>query len=62
MQGTLAQNALAAQLVQQCRRGFTSEFHWMGWRRKWAKQIEALPLDLRNRIIMAWDNAGPKGL
>jgi hypothetical protein len=62
MQGTLAQNALAAQLCAVCRKGFDSEHHWLAWRRKHNAEIEALPLDLRNRILIAWDNAGPKGL
>ena len=53
----LAVHALASQLLAVCRRGFANEHAWLAWRKAHAKEIESLPLDLRNAVCLAWDNA-----
>jgi hypothetical protein len=50
----------AAQLLAVCRRGFSNEFEWFAWRKKHAKEIEALPLNLRNEVMLAWDQSTAK--
>jgi hypothetical protein len=55
-----AAEAQARQMIALCRRGFNNEHAWMAWRKAHAAEIEALPLDLRNRVCLAWDNASAK--
>lgn len=57
MTHTLLAGLRARMLIAACKGGFRNEHHWMAWRKKHAKEIEALPLDLRNLVCIAWDQA-----
>lgn len=48
---------LAVSLMQQCLNGFTSEHHHGAWRKKWWRDIDALPAALKRAVLFAWEQA-----
>lgn len=48
---------VAAQMIARIDAGFQNEHHWMNWRRSNSRAIEALPIGLRNRVLMHWEQA-----
>lgn len=47
----------AAQMIARCYAGFRNEHHWQAWLRKYQKEIAALPLPLRKKVLLAHDQA-----
>jgi hypothetical protein len=52
----------AQRFLTACSKGFRTNALKMAFRKRHNAEIEALPLDLRNRVVCAWDNSGPKEL
>jgi hypothetical protein len=47
-------------LIRRCDAGFTDHFEHAGWFKKHTPEINALPLDLKKKVVASWRNAGPK--
>jgi phage recombination protein Bet len=50
----------AAEFIKKCEEGFTNEHSHKAWFQARADAINALPSDLKNKVVAAWRNAGPK--
>lgn len=53
-------DSIAEGFLKKCKEGFTNEHSHKNWFETRAEQINALPLDLRKKVVLAWRHAGPK--
>lgn len=51
---------LAASFIARTEAGFDNEHEWLNWRKKHAAEIAALPIALRNKVMISWGNASAK--
>lgn len=53
----MTQEERANQLAAICHKGFRNEHHWQAWLRKYGPEIRKLPPELRDRVLLAHDQA-----
>lgn len=51
---------IAAQFIARCRAGFTNEFQHAAWLKKHAKEIAALPIEEREKVLFEHEQATAK--